>query len=83
MIRVGRIDVDAADEPVRIVGDRLSRRVKVTALAGSAFAFFEMNTRPVWVAAHSVEVLLAVRSTATTYPPARSPQTAPVRRVAA
>ena len=41
-----------------------SMRVKLTLPAGSAFAFCEINTRPVIVAAHSVELLLGARSTA-------------------
>src|SRR5712691_6645465 len=55
-----------------------SSRVNVTPLAGSAPAFFEMKTRPVEVAAQSVDVSLDARSTATTSPPARSPNVADV-----
>src|SRR6266508_3856954 len=50
----------------------VSSRVNVTEVAGSASAFFEMKTRPVVVAAHSVDVSPGARSTATTLPPARS-----------
>ena len=42
----------------------VSNRVNVTALAGSASAFFEMKTRPRGVAAQSVELLPPARSTA-------------------
>jgi hypothetical protein len=48
-----------------------SSRVNVTAVAGSAFAFFEMNTRPVVVAAHSVVLSPGARETQLTLPPAR------------
>src|SRR5262245_54412557 len=59
-----------------------SRRMNVTALAGSASAFDEMNTRPFVVAAHSVDVSEAVRSTIAIAPPARSvPQPFPVSEV--
>src|SRR5919204_2930737 len=47
----------------------------------AAFAFFEMKTRPVFVATHSVPVSLGVRSTAATRPPARLPYDAAVRSV--
>src|SRR5687768_1410690 len=57
-----------------------SRRVKLTAEAGSAFALLETNTRPVVVAAHRVELFARVRSTAATAPPARSPHSGAVRR---
>src|SRR5437773_7522264 len=43
-----------------------SRRVQLTALAGSASTFLLMNTRPVVVAAHAVERSAAVRSIAAT-----------------
>ena len=56
-----------------------SSRDQVTALAGSAPTFFVMKTRPVIVAAHAVDESAAVRSTAETPAPARSPQTALVR----
>ena len=46
--------------------------MNVTFLARAAFAFFEMNTRPVLVAAHKVEASPAERSTAATVPPERS-----------
>ena len=42
--------------------------------------FFEMNTRPVVVAAHDVDVSATVRSTADVAPPERSPQKADVSR---
>src|SRR2546425_8879046 len=48
-------------------------RVNVTAVAGSAFAFFETKTRPVLVAAHRVEASLRARTTAATVPPVRDP----------
>src|ERR671932_816521 len=44
--------------------------MNVTALAGSASAFFETKMRPVDVAAHSVDVSPVARSTATSEPPA-------------
>src|SRR5262245_17757805 len=53
-----------------------SSRVQDTALAGSASTFFEMNTRPVVVAAHAEEESATVRSTAATFPPARLPKAA-------
>src|SRR5262245_53586414 len=55
-----------------------SSRVQLTALAGSASALDEMNTRPVVVAAQAVDVFAAGRSTWTTPPPARLPQKAEV-----
>src|SRR5207247_2951834 len=55
-----------------------SSRVNDTELAGSASAFFDTKTRPVAVAAQSVDVSLGARSTATTSPPARSPYVADV-----
>src|SRR5262245_4130943 len=58
-----------------------SRRVHETALAGSAAALFEMNTRPVVVAAHAEELSAVVRSTAAMFPPARVPQAAFVNLV--
>src|SRR2546426_9711027 len=60
---------------------RVSRRVNVT-LPAAAFAFLEMKTRPVWVAAHNVPVSLAVRASAARKPPARVPSAAAVREVA-
>ena len=51
----------------------------MTALAGSASAFYVMNTRPFVVAAHGVDVSVVARSTAAIAPPARSPQPAAVR----
>src|SRR5438046_1747693 len=48
-----------------------SSRVNVTALAGSASPFFEMNSRPVVVEAHNVEVSLFVRLIQPTAPPLR------------
>src|SRR4029453_11195778 len=63
-----------------------SRRVHVTAEAGSTATFFEMNTRPLFVAAHAVFVSPVERSTAVTAPwaaggggGARSPQAASVK----
>src|SRR6266540_1135322 len=58
-----------------------SSRVNATDAAGSASAFFEMKTRPVEVAAQRVDVSVVARSTATTVPPARSPNAALVSRV--
>src|SRR5215831_1869762 len=58
-----------------------SRRVKVTALAGSASAFLVMNTRPVVVATHIVELSAVVRPIAPTAGPARSPHAALVSGV--
>src|SRR5947208_576374 len=49
----------------------VSRRVNITALAGSAFAFFEMNRRPVVVEAHNVELSAEVRLIQPTEPPLR------------
>src|SRR5207245_10666759 len=49
-----------------------SMRVNVTALAGSAFAFCEMNTRPRVVAAHMTESLLGAREIQPTLPALRS-----------
>src|SRR5215475_5066743 len=61
----------------------VSRRVHVTDDAVGSFALSEMNTRPVFVAAQSVPVLLGARSTAETNAPARSaPYAAEVRSVA-
>jgi hypothetical protein len=57
-----------------------SIRVNATALYGSASAFFETNSRPALVAAHSVDVSFA-RATREMLPPARSPQPAAVSRV--
>src|SRR6266480_661746 len=51
-----------------------SRRVNVTALAGAASAFFEMNRRPVVVEAQSVELSLEVRLIQPTAPPLRAPR---------
>ncbi len=45
-----------------------------------ASTFFVTNTRPVVVAAHAVPVSAAVRSIWATFPPARSPQAASIRR---
>src|SRR3954471_23341470 len=60
-----------------------SRRVKVTEVAGSAFAFFETNRRPVDVAAQRVEASPGARSTAATEPPAfDAPYVADVSRPA-
>src|SRR5436853_3839219 len=52
----------------------VSSRVNVTALAGFASAFFEMKTRPVVVAAHSVELSLVVRLIQPMDPPLRLPR---------
>src|SRR5438874_12362594 len=52
----------------------VSSRVNVTALAGSASAFFEMKTRPRGVAAQRVELSLVARLTQATWPPARVPR---------
>ena len=46
--------------------DVLSRRVNVTVLAFGLSAFREMNTRPVAVAAHSVEWFCGERASDTT-----------------
>src|SRR5438132_13327525 len=51
-----------------------SSRVKVTALAGVASAFFEMNSRPVVVEAHKVELSAEVRLTQLMAPPLRAPR---------
>jgi len=59
-----------------------SSRVHVTEAAGSASTFFEMNTRPVVVAAQAEDASATVRSIAATAPPARSPQAALVSRTA-
>src|SRR5436305_7967561 len=60
-----------------------SRRVNVTDGAGSASAFFEMNRRPVDVAAHRVDASLGARSTAAAEPPAfDAPYVVDVRRPA-
>src|ERR1700682_22175 len=48
-----------------------SSRVKDTEAAGSASALREMKTRPLLVAAHSVEVSDEARATAVTAPPNR------------
>ena len=53
-----------------------SRRVNVTAVEGSAAAFFVMNSRPVEVAAHSVPVSEGARAMRASVPPARSPYSA-------
>src|SRR5438034_4008176 len=50
----------------------VSSRVNVTALAGSASAFFETKTRPKVVAAHSVLLSLGARDTQPTRPPLRT-----------
>src|SRR6202035_6039284 len=60
-------------------GERVAMRVKVTDVDGLASAFFETKTRPVVVAAHSVELSAMVRSVAATTPPARVPSAAAVR----
>src|SRR4029453_9278563 len=49
-----------------------SSRYHTTDAAGASPALSEMNTPPVLVAAHTVPVLLSVRSTAATNAPARS-----------
>ena len=49
-----------------------SRRVNVTAVDGSAAAFFVMNRRPADVAAHSVPVSEGARAIRASVPPARS-----------
>src|SRR5688572_12495277 len=60
-----------------------SRRVQVTAPAGSAPTFLVTKTRPVVVAAHAVVLSAVVRSTAATAPPALSaPCPAPFRATA-
>ena len=69
-MRVGRIDVDRADDPAGIVRRRRgSSRVQTTDAAG-AFALSVMNTRPVLVAAHIVPVFCGARSIQATAPPA-------------
>src|SRR6266545_571298 len=55
-----------------------SSRVHETAAAALASTLREMNTRPVVVAAHAVDVSAEVRSTAATAPPDRTPQNEPV-----
>ena len=52
----------------------VSSLVNVTALAGSASAFFEIKSRPVWVEAQRVEVSLFVRLIQPTAPPLRVPR---------
>src|SRR6266404_8097700 len=52
----------------------VSSLVNVTALAGSASAFFEMKTRPRGVAAQRVELSLVARLTQLIWPPARVPR---------
>src|SRR2546430_13652400 len=52
----------------------VSRRVNVTALAGSASALLEMKTRPRVVAAQSVELSLGAREIQLTLPPPRVPR---------
>src|SRR5262245_27574396 len=63
-----------------VAAESSSIRVQVTALAGSASTFFEMKTRPVVVAAHALDESAVVRSMAATFPPARLPQAALVKR---
>src|SRR6476620_4084232 len=53
------------------VGSSESSRVNVTALAGSASAFFETKRRPVVVAAQTVELSAVVRLIQPTEPPLR------------
>src|SRR6476646_7956520 len=57
---------------------RPSMRVNDTAPGDAAFAFFDTNTRPVVVAAHSVEESVAERCSQPTLPPARVPAAVPV-----
>src|SRR4029077_3193915 len=52
----------------------VSRRVNVTALAGSAPAFFEMKRRPRGVAAQRVELSVVARLTQVICPPPRVPR---------
>src|SRR5437763_15109464 len=52
----------------------VTSRVNVTALAGSASAFYEMKTRPRIVAAHNVELSLVVRLIQPIAPPLRVPR---------
>ncbi len=54
----------------------------MTADAGSASEFFEMKTRPVEVATHSVPVSDGARSVWASVPPFRSPSAARVRSLA-
>src|SRR5919198_959433 len=61
-----------------LFGASESSRVNVTEAAGSASAFFEMKTRPLDVAAQSVELSPPPLSTATTSPPSRPPKVADV-----
>src|SRR5437870_4507993 len=55
-----------------LLADSPSIRLNVTETAGSAFAFVETKTRPVVVAAQTVDVSPVARSTAATLPPERS-----------
>src|SRR6266487_5731786 len=64
-----------------VAAESSSRRVHETALAGSWSTFFEMKTRPLVVAAHTVEVSAFVRSIAATAPPDRVPHAASVNGV--
>src|SRR5690242_2795604 len=56
----------------------VSMRVNATEAGFAAFAFFETNTRPVVVAAHSVDASLVERWSQPTFPPARVPAAVPV-----
>ena len=47
------------------MADKVSRRLNVTVVAGSASALREIKTRPVCVAAHNVVASAVARSTAT------------------
>ena len=58
MVCVRGIDEDPTYETVGSRRRQVSRRVNATEVLGSASAFWEMKTRPVLVAAHSVEVSL-------------------------
>ena len=60
------------------VAESSSSRVQETLDAGSASTSFVMKTRPVVVAAHSVDVSAVVRAIAAIAGPARSPQKASV-----
>src|SRR4051794_38759329 len=60
--------------------DIVSIRVSSTELGSAASALLETNTRPVLVAAQSVELSVVARSFAATIPPARSPSVSDVSR---
>src|SRR4051812_39695667 len=60
-----------------------SIRVNEAAAALTASAFLDTKTRPVLVAAHSVDVSLVARSVAAIVPPARSPNAALISCVVA